>query len=452
MIDNILTCTNLYIENKKQNFTRDRDCKITSSTEIQALFGALYIIAVKKGNRVDVRELWSTDGTGMIRLRAAFSFRRFLFLLRALRFDNINTRKERQNIDKLAAIRDIYSDFVKNCMNNYIPGEFITIDEMLHPFRGRCGFVQYMPQKPPKYGIKIYALCDSRTYYTWNLEIYCGQQRDGPFQTSNKPFDIVRRLVDPLNNSKRNLTTDNHYTSYPLADYLLQNGLTLIGTIKKNKKEIPPEFLPNKARIVGSKLFGFQDEINLVSYVPKKNKAVIILSSFDDKGEDDEATNKPTIILDYNRTKSGVDTVDQKCASYTTQRRWPLAIFSRILDITGINAEIGFNNTKPTEESPRRRKFLNELGVSLMEHHMAERAKIITLPKDIREFFSRYQTTVDEVPAIKQNGSGRCHVCSAHKNNKTTVRCDSCYQFVCKSHCKKTVQCDTCLNTPMEED
>ncbi|CAH1961036.1 unnamed protein product [Acanthoscelides obtectus] len=36
---------------KKQNFARDRDCKITSSTEIQALVGALYIIAVKKGNR-----------------------------------------------------------------------------------------------------------------------------------------------------------------------------------------------------------------------------------------------------------------------------------------------------------------------------------------------------------------------------------------------------------------
>ncbi|CAH1994090.1 unnamed protein product [Acanthoscelides obtectus] len=142
MIDNIITCTNLYTENKKQNFARDRDCKITSSTEIQALFGALYIIAVKKGNRVDVRELWSTDGTGIIRLRAAFSYRKFLFLLRALRFDNINTRKERQNIDKLAAIRDIYSDFVKNCMNNYISGEFITIDKMLHPFRGRCGFGQ----------------------------------------------------------------------------------------------------------------------------------------------------------------------------------------------------------------------------------------------------------------------------------------------------------------------
>ncbi|KAJ8964664.1 hypothetical protein NQ314_004719 [Rhamnusium bicolor] len=236
MIDHIVASTNIYIENKKRTtfYKRDRDCRLTSSTEIKALLGALYIIAVKKGNRVNVQELWAKDGTGMIRLRAAFSYTRFLFLLRVLRFDDIRTRKDREKSDKLAAIRVIYSSFVNNCISNYSLGEFIIIDEMLHPFRGRCGFVQYMPLKPAKYGIKMYALCDSRTYYTWKFEIYCGKQPDGPYQTSNKPFDIVQRLVDTLKKSNRNLTIDNYYTSYPLAEYLLQNGLTLIGT-KKNK-------------------------------------------------------------------------------------------------------------------------------------------------------------------------------------------------------------------------
>lgn len=53
-----------------------------------------------------------------------------------------------------------------------------------------------------------------------------------------------------------------------------------------------------------------------------------------DEAEIDETTNKLQIILDYNKTKCGVDTVDQKCASYTTQRitrRWPLAIFFECL-------------------------------------------------------------------------------------------------------------------------
>ncbi|KAJ8927587.1 hypothetical protein NQ314_019932 [Rhamnusium bicolor] len=188
---------------------------------------------------------------------------------------------------------------------------------------------------------------------------------------------------------------------------------------------------------------------------PKKNKAVILLCTIDDKGEIDGATNKSNIILDYNKTKGGVDMVDQMCASYSTQRitrRWPLAVFFRILDIAGMNSQIIFNNMQLLEKTPRRRKYLSELGVSLMEDHMKERAKINTLPKDIREFLSQYRVLEEQRNAENQNRSGRCRICSAHKNSKTTVSCDSCHQFVCKKHSTKTVQCNTCLYPPMEED
>jgi len=47
----------------------------------------------------------------------------------------------------------------------------------------------------------------------------------------------VKRLVTPIENSKRNLTTDNWYTSIPLADYLLQKKITLTGTLKKKTCE-----------------------------------------------------------------------------------------------------------------------------------------------------------------------------------------------------------------------
>ncbi|CAH1996523.1 unnamed protein product [Acanthoscelides obtectus] len=244
---------------------------------------------------------------------------------------------------------------------------------------------------------------------------------------------IVQRLVEPIKNTKRNLTTDNYYTSYELAEYLLKNGLTLTGTLKKNKREFPPEFLPSTLRTVGSSMFGFQPDVTLVSH----------------------ETQKPEIILHYNRTKSGVDTVDQKCSSFTTQRitrRWPLAIFFRILDIAGINSEIIINNNRPADTPPRRRKYLTSLGSSLMENNIKERAKIETLPKDIREFLSRYNTPVNVPVALTENRIGRCHICSADKNNKTTVTCSQCKRFVCKSHCEKLVQCNSCLYPPMEED
>lgn len=140
---------------------------------------------------------------------------------------------------------------------------------MLVAFCGRCGFIQYMPQKPAKYGLKYYALCDSKTFYTLNFTV----QLVRPYgNNSNKPTDIVKRLVEPIKNSNRNLTTDNYYTSYPLAEHLLQVGLILLGTMKRNKREIPPEFISEKNRQVGSSLSGFQNDMSLTSYVTKKKK------------------------------------------------------------------------------------------------------------------------------------------------------------------------------------
>lgn len=103
---------------------------------------------VKKANHTHFLELWATDGTGIDMFRACMSYHRFLFILRVLRFDEKATRDERKKTDKLASIRALLDQFVLNCKTVYTLGEFITIDEMLATFRGRCSFIQYMPKKP----------------------------------------------------------------------------------------------------------------------------------------------------------------------------------------------------------------------------------------------------------------------------------------------------------------
>jgi len=45
--------------------------------------------------------------------------------------------------------------------------------------------------------------------------------------------------------------------------------MTFTGTMKKNKAEIPPQFLNSSNRDIGSTIFGFQDNCNLLSYIPK---------------------------------------------------------------------------------------------------------------------------------------------------------------------------------------
>ncbi|KAG8234317.1 hypothetical protein J437_LFUL013057 [Ladona fulva] len=96
MVEDIVKFTNLYIERKctEVNYSRDRDARVTSVTEILALFGALFLIAIKHGHHTNVLELWNPDGTGIIAFRAVMSYRRFLFLLCCIRFDDSTTRED----------------------------------------------------------------------------------------------------------------------------------------------------------------------------------------------------------------------------------------------------------------------------------------------------------------------------------------------------------------------
>jgi HJR/Mrr/RecB family endonuclease len=57
----------------------------------------------------------------------------------------------------------------------------------------------------------------------------------------------------------------------------------------------------------------------MVSYVPKRNKAIILLPTMHHDAEVHKDTGdekKPEMITFYNLTKTGVDVVNQLCASY----------------------------------------------------------------------------------------------------------------------------------------
>ncbi|XP_047112676.1 uncharacterized protein LOC124789389 [Schistocerca piceifrons] len=129
------------------------------------------------------------------------------------------------------------------------------------------------------YGLKTFALVDARMCYTANLEIYTGKQPIGPFAVSNKPTDVVKCLTNEISETGCNITVDNWFTSLELADYLLQKNLTLVGTIRKNKPEILPEFTQTRNTEISTALFGFQKNSTLMSYVAKKNKTDLLLST-----------------------------------------------------------------------------------------------------------------------------------------------------------------------------
>ncbi|XP_054709139.1 piggyBac transposable element-derived protein 4-like [Uloborus diversus] len=441
---NIVACTNKFIETIAHNFDRDRDAKETSIIEIKALIGLLYFGGLHKSSHVNVKDLWATDGTGLDIFHRTMSQKRFLFLLRCLRFDDITDRAERKQADKLAPIRGMFESFVSNCQNCYTVGEYITIDEKLEAFRGRCSFRQYIPNKPAKYGIKVFALVDSRTFYTWNLEIYAGKQPDGPYKTNNSGDEIVKRLTEKLANSGRNLTVDNWYTSYNLAKDLLKKKITLVGTIRKNKRELPKEFITGKNREVHSSLFGFQKHMTLVSYVPKKNKCVNVISTMHYDDSIDPSTGdakKPEIITFYNLTKGAVDVVDEMSANFSTARiskRWPMVVFFSVLNTAAINARVLLLSAKSQTAVKSRRHFLKELALELIKEQIQERSTQLSLPRKLRqqliEHCSPSQDSEPPKKLQKCSQKKRCHICPSKKDRKSAICCTRCNKNICSEH------------------
>lgn len=131
------------------------------------------------------------------------------------------------------------------------------------------------------------------------------------------------------------MTADNWFSSIQLVNELSKQKLTYVGTVKKKKRQLSTEFQPDKRRAVQSALFGFTKDKTLCSYVPKKNRAVILISSMHHNDEIDGDTNKlEIIIMHYNSTKGGVDEADKKCSIYSSSRRtkrWPICYFIEFL-------------------------------------------------------------------------------------------------------------------------
>lgn len=129
--------------------------------------------------------------------------------------------------------------------------------------------------------------------------------------------------------------------------------------------------------------FLFTDNVTIVSYVPKKYKFVVALSSLHHSPLVDEGDRKkPEIILHYNETKAGVDALDQLVANYTCKRqtkRWPVALFSNMLDISAYNAYVIWTEINPSWNSNKlykRRLFLEELGKQMIEPNIVRRERL----------------------------------------------------------------------------
>ncbi|CAK1579699.1 unnamed protein product [Parnassius mnemosyne] len=177
----------------------------------------------------------------------------------------------------------------------------------------------------------------------------------------------------------------------------------------------------------------------MLSFVPKQNKSVLVLSSMHHSPTIDPQKQKPEIIIFYNSTKGGVDTLDQKCAIYSTSRRtqrWPMAVFYRMLDVSAANAYIISSMNQSQRKVPRL-NFMKQLAEDLITPHLRRRANQFGLQRELQNAIRRVLKIDEEPRTSSANSSDKletrktCSTCDPKKKRKTFHLCFQCKNPIC---------------------
>jgi len=159
-----------------------------------------------------------------------------------------------------------------------------------------------MPNKPHKFGIKFWLAVNIESKYIVNGFPYLGKDETRSSQSLGEFVTLT--LAEPYLDRGRNITTDNFFTSIPLAQKLLARKTTLVGTIRSNKRELPKPVKEKKDKITlfSSDLYKSENFI-LTVYKSKPNIKVLLLSTRHTGVQiEDNHKRLPKSISYYNKT------------------------------------------------------------------------------------------------------------------------------------------------------
>jgi hypothetical protein len=417
--------------------------KPISAMEMNAFIGLHMLAGAYKAHHRHTEELWS-ESDGHPIFRASMSFERFKTIKSVLRFDD-TLRRDKD--DPLAPIRSIMDQFNSSVQANYIPGPHLTLDEQLVEFHGRVKFRRYIPTKPGKYGLLLYWITDAETSIPVNGLVYIGDKTLSSEEKQQGPFaeSLSIKLAHPFLNKSRNITMDNFFTSLSLAKKLSACKTTIVGTMRINRRELPPACKSTKERQKGDTIHFKYDKTILCSFWDKKNKPVVLLSSMH-PGEPYKLEGKCEAIEYYNNNKWGVDNFDELVRTYSSQRkcrRWPYAVYFTLADAACVVAY------KLWTSNESHYSFKKELAKELCWPLIIKRSTLPNLRASVKNAMTLLGITFnyEQVENIQNsNKRGRCHICTRSQDTKTKFRCNSCQKFVCSEHrlLVKEIKCHFC--------
>ncbi|XP_045617580.2 piggyBac transposable element-derived protein 4-like [Procambarus clarkii] len=264
----------------------------------------------------------------------------------------------KDNPDRLIKVRTVMQYLTQKFKTLYIPQKNMRLDEGTMAWRGRLAFKTYNPNKPDKYGIKLYMLAESQTGYIYDFEVYAG--------SGKTTIETVMGLIEPLKNKGYHLYMDNYYNSVRLSELLLEQGVYTCGTIRLQRGQRGgPKSLQVQAKgkmPVDKTVFRRKDNTFIILWKDKRVVSLITTCHNADTQQVERrkrvrkpdgtfslqqvTVNKPNAICDYNTHMKGVDHFDQMVKYYQFTRKsykWTKKMTFYFLQMAIHNAFVLYN-------------------------------------------------------------------------------------------------------------
>ena len=132
-----------------------------------------------------------------------------------------------------------------------------------------------MPTKPTKWGVKVWELCESKSGYCLNLQVYTGRVAQQQLPQFGLGHRAVMDMMSPYLDRHHHLYFDRFFASPQLAEDLANRGTYSCSTVMLNRRGLPDG--ARKIKLMGA--VQFQQKGNELLTVWKDKRQVCTLST-----------------------------------------------------------------------------------------------------------------------------------------------------------------------------
>jgi Transposase IS4 len=392
LISSIVDNTNKYANNaiKKTQLTKNslwNSWRDVNEEEFRAFLGVILNMGVRP--HPNLQDYFSTSFTAYTPFfRSVFKRDRFLQIFWMLHLKT-NEADENQTLERrVEKVNGFMQHLDIKFREHMIPRKQIVVDESVVNFKGRVCFMTYNPNKPNKWGIRIYILADSGSGYIYSFVPYYGSlttnnliRPDLTF-TSRIVLHLYNNLLISIPGAEGyHMFTDRLYTNLQLGEEFLKLKAHLTGTIMMNRKNIPLSIKNAKVK-PGETIACVKNNQLLLAW--KDKRIVTMYTNFysnDNKivkriirGGEEEIIAKPDMVINYTKYMGGVDTADQYTAAYPFLRKtlkWWRKLFFWGLEVSVVNSYILYKEKQRglNKKAMSHLEFVDKLIIQLVGNH-----------------------------------------------------------------------------------